>query len=167
MTQAAVSYAAVLLSLSPSEEAVSEAQERFALCPALGDSLSNPTISKAEKFAVIEKLFPKALQSFLKLVCQNGQIDSIQEIFREYEVLRRQQRQCAHAVLEYVTPLTQAQVSAMERMICAKTGKDAVELEMRQNKDLLGGFILHIGDDTYDRSMRATIRNMRKSLTRR
>ena len=32
---------------------------------------------------------------------------------------------------------------------------------------LLGGFVLHIGDDEYDRSMRASIRNMRKSLIRR
>ena len=70
-------------------------------------------------------------------------------------------------MLEYVTPLTEAQLAAMKKMICAKTGEPEVQLELKQNPALLGGFVLHIGDDEYDRSMRASIRNMRKSLIRR
>ena len=103
----------------------------------------------------------------LTLVCQNGQIDSILEIFSEYQALERRQRHCAHAVLEYVTPLTDAQLTAMKKMICAKTGEPEVQLELHQNPELLGGFILHIGDDEYDRSVRSAVRNMRKSLIRR
>ena len=131
------------------------------------DALSNPTIPEAEKFAVIDRIFPASLRTFLKVVCQNGQIDSILDIFSEYQALERQQRHCAHAVLEYVTPLTEAQLAAMKKMICAKTGEPEVQLELKQNPALLGGFVLHIGDDEYDRSMRASIRNMRKSLIRR
>lgn len=48
-----------------------------------------------------------------------------------------------------------------------KTGEPEVQLELKQNPALLGGFVLHIGDDEYDQSMRASIRNMRKSLIRR
>ena len=70
-------------------------------------------------------------------------------------------------MLEYVTPLTDAQLTAMKKMICAKTGKPEVQLELHQNPELLGGFILHIGDDEYDRSVRSAVRNMRKSLIRR
>ena len=55
----------------------------------------------------------------------------------------------------------------MKKMICAKTGKPQVQLDQKQNPALLGGFILHIGDDTYDRSMRTTVRNLQKSLIRR
>lgn len=55
----------------------------------------------------------------------------------------------------------------MKKMICAKTGEPEVQLELHQNPELLGGFILHIGDDEYDRSVRSAVRNMRKSLIRR
>ena len=167
MNGAVTSYAAVLLTLEKAAGDVADAQKTFQTYPRLTDVLSNPTISQAEKFAVIDRLFPKALRTFLKVVCRNGQIDSIRDIFSEYEAQERQERQCAHAVLEYVTPLTDAQLSAMKQMICAKTGKPEVQLELRQDTTLLGGFVLHIGDETYDRSVRASVRNMRKSLIRR
>ena len=167
MNGAVTSYANVLLTLAKTSADVADAQTTFQNCPQLTDALSNPTIPEAEKFAVIDRIFPASLRTFLKVVCQNGQIDSILDIFSEYQARERQQRHCAHAVLEYVTPLTEAQLAAMKKMICAKTGEPEVQLELKQNPALLGGFVLHIGDDEYDRSMRASIRNMRKSLIRR
>ena len=164
---AAVSYAAVLLDLDVAPEMVAEAEQTFRTYPQLTDVLSNPTISEAEKFAVIDRLFPQPLQRYLHVVCRNERMDSILEIFSEYRSMERQRRHCAHAVLEYVTPLTDAQLSAMKKMVCAKTGDPEVQLELRQNPALLGGFLLQIGDDTYDRSVRRTIRDLQKSLIRR
>ena len=164
---AAVSYAAVLLDLDVAPEMVAEAEQTFRTYPQLTDVLSNPTISEAEKFAVIDRLFPQPLQHYLHVVCRNERMDSILEIFSEYHSMERQRRHCAHAVLEYVTPLTDAQLSAMKKMVCAKTGNPEVQLELRRNPALLGGFLLQIGDDTYDRSVRRTIRDLQKSLIRR
>lgn len=59
---AAVSYAAVLLDLGVAPEMVAEAEQTFRTYPQLTDVLSNPTISEAEKFAVIDRLFPQPLQ---------------------------------------------------------------------------------------------------------
>ena len=81
MNGAVTSYATVLLTLPNASDAVADAQQTFQNCPLLTDSLSNPTISEAEKFAVIDRIFPESLRTFLKVVCQNGQIDSILEIF--------------------------------------------------------------------------------------
>ena len=164
---AAVSYAAVLLDLDVAPEMVAEAEQTFRTYPQLTDVLSNPTISEAEKFAVIDRLFPQPLQRYLHVVCRNERMDSILEIFSEYHSMERQRRHCAHAVLEYVTPLTDAQLSAMKKMVCAKTGNPEVQLELRRNPALLGCFLLQIGDDTYDRSVRRTIRDLQKSLIRR
>ena len=87
MNGAVTSYATVLLTLPNASDAVADAQQTFQNCPLLTDSLSNPTISEAEKFAVIDRIFPESLRTFLKVVCQNGQIDSILEIFSEYQAL--------------------------------------------------------------------------------
>jgi len=167
MTQTANNYATVLLELGVTREAVDETKEILSLTQDLPKSLKSPVVSKQEKHKLIDRIFPESLRTFLKVVCQNGQIDSILEIFSEYQALERRQRHCAHAVLEYVTPLTDAQLTAMKKMICAKTGEPEVQLELHQNPELLGGFILHIGDDEYDRSVRSAVRNMRKSLIRR
>lgn len=112
---AAVSYAAVLLDLDVAPEMVAEAEQTFRTYPQLTDVLSNPTISEAEKFAVIDRLFPQPLQRYLHVVCRNERMDSILEIFSEYHSMERQRRHCAHAILEYVTPLTDAQLSAMKK----------------------------------------------------
>ena len=141
---AAVSYAAVLLDLDVAPEMVAEAEQTFRTYPQLTDVLSNPTISEAEKFAVIDRLFPQPLQRYLHVVCRNERMDSILEIFSEYHSMERQRRHCAHAVLEYVTPLTDAQLSAMKKMVCAKTGNPEVQLELRRNPALLGGFLLQV-----------------------
>lgn len=167
MNAAVSSYAAVLLTLDGVGEAVRSAKAAFNACPALSEALSNPTIPEAQKFSVIERVLPQELWNFFKVVCRNGQIDSISDIMTEYETLLRRQNQCVHAVVEYVTPLTDAQVSAMKNMICAKTGKPEVLLEMKQNPALVGGFVLHIGDETYDRSVRSAVQHMRKSMIRR
>ncbi len=167
MKQTVTSYATVLLALSATPEMVADAQQIFCACPPLTEALCNPTIPETEKFAVIDRLFPEQMQIFLKVVCRHGEIDSILDIFTEYKELERQQKQCAHALLEYVTPLTEAQLTAMKKMICAKTGKPEVQLDIRQNPALLGGFLLRIGDNTYDRSIRQSILDLQKSLIRR
>ncbi len=167
MTQAVSSYAAVLLTLPVTAEMTEDAETAFSVCPQLGEMLGNPTVLETEKFTVITRLFPEALQSFLKVVCRNGQIDCLPAVFAEYRQLKRQQKQQAFAVLEYVTPLTETQLAAMRKMVCAKTGSESAEIELRHNPALLGGFVLRIGDETYDRSMRRTMKELHKSMIRR
>ena len=67
MNGAVTSYATVLLTLPNASDAVADAQQTFQNCPLLTDSLSNPTISEAEKFAVIDRIFPESLRTFLRL----------------------------------------------------------------------------------------------------
>ena len=77
MNGAVTSYANVLLTLAKTSADVADAQTTFQNCPQLTDALSNPTIPEAEKFAVIDRIFPASLRTFLKVVCQNGQIDIV------------------------------------------------------------------------------------------
>ena len=69
MNGAVTSYATVLLTLPNASDAVADAQQTFQNCPLLTDSLSNPTISEAEKFAVIDRIFPESLRTPAKTLC--------------------------------------------------------------------------------------------------
>lgn len=55
----------------------------------------------------------------------------------------------------------------MIQVVQKKTGQNNVELELVQRPEILGGFILHIGDFEYDRSVRRTLKNLRQNLVRR
>lgn len=67
MNGAVTSYANVLLTLAKTSADVTDAQTTFQNCPQLTDALSNPTIPEAEKFAVIDRIFPASLRTFLRL----------------------------------------------------------------------------------------------------
>lgn len=167
MTQAVSSYAAVLLCLKVSPADVARTEQILDACPQLTEALDNPLVTEAERFAVIDRLFPASMTGFLKVVCRGGQADALHFILTEYHALERQQRHCAYGILEYVTPLTEKQLSAMRAMLCQKTGCPEAELELRQNPALLGGFVLHIGDQTYDRSVRRAMQQLRGNMLRR
>lgn len=158
MTQVEESYAAVLLEQGRTKEEIAEAEAVLRAYPPLPDVLSNPTIPEQQRFAVIERLFAPPLQNALKVMVRNGRIEQLQTIFDAFYALDRARRKRVHAVVEYVTPLTQQQKDGMIQVVQKKTGQNNVELELVQRPEILGGFILHIGDFEYDRSVRRTLK---------
>lgn len=71
------------------------------------------------------------------------------------------------ATLEYVTPPTEEQKTRIIELIRKKTGYKEVELNLKENKELIGGFVLRAGNLRYDRSAVREIANMRRKLMRR
>lgn len=71
------------------------------------------------------------------------------------------------ATLEYVTPPTEEQKARIIELIRKKTGYKEVELNLKENKELIGGFVLRAGNLRYDRSTVREIANMRRKLMRR
>ncbi len=70
MTVFADTCAKALLDLNISKEEIQSCKALFSDM-ALSNALNNPTIELNEKEAVIDKLFPKATQSFWKLFCSD------------------------------------------------------------------------------------------------
>lgn len=71
------------------------------------------------------------------------------------------------ATLEYVTMPTEEQRIRIIEFIRKKTGYKEVELNLRENKELIGGFVLHAGNLRYDRSAVREVAQMRRELMRR
>lgn len=86
------------------------------------------------------------------------------EIFQAFYEKKRQSESCVHAVVEYVTPLTEAQQEGLKQFAMKATGKQKAVLTMQKNPALRGGFVLRIGDLVYDRSLRNTLKTLQKKL---
>ncbi len=71
------------------------------------------------------------------------------------------------ATLEYVTLPTEEQKVRIIEFIRKKTGYKEVELNLKENKELIGGFVLHAGNLRYDRSAAREVAQMRRELMRR
>lgn len=50
-------------------------------------ALDNPTVTKAVKHNIIDKIFDKEVSSFVKCLCDNGRITSYAEVYQVYKEL--------------------------------------------------------------------------------
>lgn len=87
MTQTANNYATVLLELGVTRRAVDETKEILSLTQDLPKSLKSPVVSKQDKHKLIDRIFPESMKNFLKVVCDYGEADLLEEIFAAYDVV--------------------------------------------------------------------------------
>ena len=72
-------------------------------------------------------------------------MDLIEDIFTAYDRYCDEQNQVLNAVLTCIQPPTEEQKKGMEAFLCKKYGANRAKIEVRQDKALLGGFILRVG----------------------
>jgi F-type H+-transporting ATPase subunit alpha len=133
-------------------------------CPDVADTLANPLVTSDEKEAVINKLFPLSMGKFFHSAVKEKAVDHIPEILEDYIDILIEKQGSIKAVVRYVTPLTEVQQADLKKFIMERFVKEDVDIEYRQDPDLIGGFILNAGDVEYDRSYRTSLRAMRETL---
>ena len=146
------------------EEVIDETRRVLSACGELADTLKNPVVTDEEKHSIIKQLFPKEVYRFICTVSDNGSIDDINEILDEYNELCLERKGSIKAVIRYVTELTDAQKADMKSFIKDKFNREDVEMEYRKDPDIIGGFILDVGDYEYDKSFRTSLREMHENL---
>ena len=144
-----------------------ETEKIFEGTPQLKGVLENPLVSLKEKEHVIDRVFPQEMKNFLKITCKYQKISSIEEILEAYGDYSRKQKGVLKAVLTYVTKPEEAQKEKMEDFLRREFGAKEVILTLKEDKSLIGGFILSAGDKEYDWSLRGRYTKLRQKLTRR
>lgn len=167
MSLRASSYAKILLSLGIPEGKVKEALLLIKENDILKQALNNPAIQKHEKEAVVDKLFDVQMRNFIKVLCVEKCIDLVDEILEEYETVFLASKDIVKAKLSFVTKFEAEELEQMKDMICKKYNKAGVEFELIEDPSLIGGFCLTIGNTEYDRSIRACLKELNKTLAGR
>ena len=81
MKNTSSNYAKVLYQLSVSNESVIEAEEVLRENPHLVKALASPVVPVEKKYNIVDKIFPGDIKNFIKVVCKNGRITEIFDIF--------------------------------------------------------------------------------------
>ena len=143
MTQTANNYATVLLELGVTREAVDETKEILSLTQDLPKSLKSPVVSKQDKHKLIDRIFPESMKNFLVEAEKNGILQ---------------------AKLEYVLEPTEDEVAQMKAYLAKKYQKDKVALALEKKPELIGGFVLRVGDIEEDYSMKGRLNRLERRL---
>lgn len=132
--------------------------------------LKNPIIRYDYKLRVLSKIFEKHLDKltirFFDLVCRKNRAPILPECSKVFVTLYQDYKGIVQANISTAVKISDQIRVDFEENIAQATGKK-VELEARIDESLLGGYILKIGDNQIDNSLKSRLNNLRRELKSR
>ncbi|MCI1268994.1 MAG: F0F1 ATP synthase subunit alpha [Ruminococcus sp.] len=154
----------LLIGYKISKETAAEAKKVLSSCADLTDSLVNPEVTQEEKNRIIDKVFPTEITAAIKKICENGEMKRLSDILDEYINLCIEKQGSIKAVVRYVNELSDDQIKDLKGFIMEKFNRTDVDFEYKKEPELIGGFILNVGDYEYDKSYRTSLKSMHDNL---
>jgi len=156
-------YAKALIDLAREQNAIEDVyQDMKGLIAVMKESselrsvLNNPIIKLDKKQAILENIFGekinKSVADFFIIMVRKGRggliyataLEFVEAYNREYNIVK--------AKVESAAPLSDEHITKIENLIKEETGGQVI-LEKAINPDLIGGFIITIGDKQIDASI--------------
>lgn len=159
--------AKALFEQNVSYETVKAAEDIFAQDPQLSQVLSSPQFDVSEKAAVIDRIFPKEICAFLKVMAEFGHMADIDCVFAAYEDLRAEKNKILKAELFCAEPVSVETKEKFRETLKKKYGVNDVLLEVTEDSSLIGGYALMVNGTLFDKSVKGTIKALQDRLIRR
>ena len=125
----------------------------------------NPLIDNEQKKSVLNEIFGKDNSENLNIllyILDKGRMNCIKYIVAEYLKIYYRKNRILDVKATFTKELTDEQKKKLINKLSQKTGKE-INLEIKIDKDILGGGIIKIGDKIIDGSIRRELDNWRKS----
>lgn len=132
--------------------------------PSLVRTFRNPIISHDKKLAVLDKLLKGRVNdltfSMLGIISRKSREEYLPFVAKEFIRQYRLVKGIETAEVVTTFPLTDAQRTSFINLIANSTGKK-VELKEKIDQDIIGGFVLKIGDRMVDQSVKSKLQKLR------
>ncbi|MEJ2161813.1 MAG: ATP synthase F1 subunit delta [Robiginitalea sp.] len=171
--RAAYRYAKALMDLATEQKKVQEVHDDMRLIldtieenNNLSDVLQSPILTAEAKKNALQALFSKAdalTGEFFNLLSTNKRVGILAKIAEQYIVLYDQLQGQDIASVTTAVPLDKNLESKILKQLKKITGKDVV-IENHVDPDLIGGFILRLGDLEYNSSIASKLGNLKREL---
>ncbi|MFW5836497.1 MAG: ATP synthase F1 subunit delta [Desulfovibrionaceae bacterium] len=130
----------------------------------------SPAFSPAEKKAVLGKLLEQTtigqtVKNFCFLLADKGRLGFLPEIASDFQAMLDGKQGVMRGQLVTAVPLDDTKEADFVKQLESQTGKKLV-LSFAEDKDILGGVVLKIGDKVLDASLRAQLELLRDNIKR-
>ncbi|MFZ3115709.1 MAG: ATP synthase F1 subunit delta [Syntrophales bacterium] len=134
----------------------------------LHELLINPVFDKDDKLKVMDMVLRRLdlsllTANFIRLLVSKRRISGIVDILEDYRKLMDEAIGIARVQVKTAFALTVELASDLQRKIESLTGK-IVEMQIEEDRTLLGGVVVRIGDKLYDGSVKVQLNNMMRLL---
>ena len=155
-------------SLKSIEKDVAKLKKVFAGSVPLRDALANPVFATEDKVGVVRSVAMKAkvsklMTQFVGTVAQNRRADELTSMFTAFERLVALKRGSETAKIVSAKKLTAAELTKIKSELKKSLGQK-VDVETSVDPALLGGFVVKIGSQLYDSSLKTKLEDLKLAL---
>jgi F-type H+-transporting ATPase subunit delta len=131
--------------------------------------LRNPIVKHDKKLSILNAVFQgkvsETILRFFQILTSKNREAALEHIGTEFLAQYNALMGVQVAEVTSAVPLTPATRAEIEQMVKQQTGLKEVSLTEKVDASLIGGFILRVGDQQIDDSVRGGLRRLRTSLT--
>lgn len=129
--------------------------------------LRHPRVSVADKKQKLESVLSGKVSAttlrFLELLIEKKRFDLLPAISADLGKLVAEKNNTAKAVVRTARPLPADAQAKLKKGLSVFAGKD-IELDIKEDPELIGGLVVRLGDWVLDSSLRGQLRKMRETI---
>lgn len=173
-SRAAIRYAKAVLSLATDQKTAEEVNgdmkvvaNAIAQSDDLHKMLLSPVVRSSDKKAVLTAVFKNtsvATTNLIDTLIANKRLALLKEVAQGYTQLYDQMRGSQVAFVTTAIPLSDELKTKVLAKVKELTGKDA-EVKNLIDENILGGFVLRVGDIQYNASIASNLNRLKKEFT--
>ena len=130
--------------------------------------LKSPVVNAEKKISILTAIFEKNVSEvtmlFINLITQNRRESALPEIADAFIAQYKEMKGITTAIVTSAAVLSDEAKRKIQDIVLKEVGGGTVELEMGINPELIGGFILRIGDKQLDTSILSKVGDLRQEF---
>lgn len=167
MTEATMNYAKELRNADITKDLLQQTNDILDAVPQIRVDFENPAVTIEKKHLVIDRVFPREIRNFIKILCDNNDFQLFGEICDAWETLgATPEAKASKAELVYVTAPNEEQLAGINKFLKKEFNNDDIELELKEDASLKSGFILRVGTKEYDWSEQGRINQLKDKISK-
>jgi len=174
-TRAAIRYAKAVLDLAVDQKSADSVNKDMKLMSEtigsnkdLDNMLQSPVVRSAVKKSALTEIFKSSDSISIGLIdalIANKRLNLLGIVASEYNVLYDRLKETQVAKVTTAVPLTDELKKKVLDKVKELTGSKNVTLENKVDEDILGGFILRVGDIQYNASVADKLNKLKREFT--
>jgi len=168
-------YAKSLFDLAKEKNLLEEVKDDMAVIHGVSEQsrefrtmLSSPLISASKKEAILAAIFGGKLESdftkhLIDIIVRKGRERYLDNAAKSFLELYDREKHIQRGVLTSAVTLSEEQVAAIKAQVEKETG-DTFEMDVEVDPELIGGFVLKIGDRLFDGSVASSLRKLKQDF---
>jgi F-type H+-transporting ATPase subunit delta len=154
--------------LDRAEADLAQLDEALGQSPDLADLIRNPVYTRAEQGKAVDAVAGRMglsalVRNVVGLMAQKRRLFALPQMIAQFRALLAEHRGEVTAEVTAAHPLSDAQRGALAEKLKGSLGRD-VNLNVRVDKDIIGGLVVRVGSRMIDSSIRSRLARLQNAM---